>query len=70
MEDYVKRLLDEEKELRTRCEKLDSFASNEDNLKKLSPEEVKDMWQQFAYMEGYYKILVRRIEKKGVTLLK
>ena len=70
MEDYVKRLLDEEKELRTRCEKLDKFASNEDNLKKLSPEEVKDMWQQFAYMEGYYKILVRRIEKNGVTLLK
>ena len=41
MEEYVKRLLDEEKELRTRCEKFEKFISNEDNLKKLSVEEQR-----------------------------
>ena len=70
MEDYVKRMLEEEKDLREKCEKFEKFTSNEDNLKKLSSEEVKDMWQQFGFMEAYYKILVRRIEKKKVPLLK
>ena len=70
MEEYVKRLLDEEKELRTRCEKCEKFISNEDNLKKLSVEEQRLMWQQLGFMEAYYKVLTCRIEKKGVALIK
>lgn len=70
MEEYVKRLLDEEKELRTRCEKFEKFISNEDNLKKLSVEEQRLMWQQLGFMEAYYKVLTCRIENKGVAMLK
>ena len=70
MKDYVKRMLEEEKQLRTRCEKFEKFAHNDDEFKKLSADEVKDMWQQFGFMEAYYKVLVRRIEKKNVQLLK
>ena len=70
MEDYVKRMLEEEKQLRTRCEKFEKFARNDEEFKKLSADEVKDMWQQFGFMEAYYKILARRIEKKNVQLLK
>jgi len=70
MEDYVKRMLDEEKQLRLKCEKLEDFVSNEDNLKKLSLEEQKLMWQQLGFMEAYYKVLVKRINLIGAPLLK
>ena len=70
MKDYVKRMLDEEKELRTRCKKFEKFVSNEDNIKTLSTEEQKLMWQQFGFMEAYYKVLTRRLELQKVPLLK
>ena len=70
MKEYVKRLLDEEKALRTKCEKLEAFISNDDNIKMLSPEDLKLMWQQFAFMQAYYRILVCRIKKENVELLK
>ena len=70
MEEYVRRLLDEEKELRTRCEKLEKFISKENNIKKLSLKEQELMWQQFGFMEAYYKVLVSRINLIGQPLLK
>lgn len=70
MKDYVKRMLEEEKQLRKRCEKLDNFVSNADNIKALSEEEQKLMWQQLGFMEAYYKILARRLELQKVPLLK
>lgn len=70
MEDYVKRMLEEEKQLRMRCQKFEKFVSNADNIKALSEEEQKLMWQQLGFMEAYYKILARRLELQKVPLLK
>ena len=69
MEEFVKRLLDEEKELRTRCEKLEKFIGNKDNVDILSLKEQRLMWQQLGFMEAYYKTLVSRIEILKVPLL-
>jgi len=70
MEDYVKRMLVEEKELRTRCEKFEKFIDNKENINKLSIKEQRLMWQQLGYMEAYYKTLINRIEILKVPLLK
>ncbi len=70
MKDYVKRMLEEEKQLRTRCEKFENFVSNAGNIKALSEEEQKLMWQQLGFMEAYYKVLARRLELQKVPLLK
>jgi hypothetical protein len=70
MKDYVKRMLGEEKELRTRCKEFEKFVSNEDNMKTLSTEEQKLMWQKFGFMEAHYKVLTRIIELQKVPLLK
>jgi DNA-binding transcriptional regulator GbsR (MarR family) len=70
MKEYVKRMLDEEKELRTKCQKFENFVSNSDNIKALSEEEQKLMWQQLGFMEAYYKVLARRLELLKVPLLK
>ena len=70
MKEYVKRLLDEEKDLRIKCEKLEAFISDEDKVKDISLENKKLMWEQFAYMQAYYKVLVCRIKNENVELLK
>ena len=70
MKEYVKRLLDEEKDLRTKCEKLEAFISDEDKVKDISLENKRLMWEQFAYMQAYYKVLVCRIKNENVELLK
>ena len=70
MKEYVKRLLDEEKDLRTKCEKLEAFISDEDKVKDISLENKKLMWEQFAFMQAYYKVLVCRIKNENVELLK
>lgn len=61
MKEYVKRLIKEADDLAVKCEKLQAFAYDKSKLDKLSIEQQKLMWQQMSFMEGYYKILEKRI---------
>ena len=66
MEDYVKRMLDEFRELDERVAKLGSFTEG-DVYKTLPIEEQGDMCDQWHAMVLYKSALGRRLERKGFT---
>lgn len=64
MEDYVKRMLDEFKELDERVMKLGAFLHG-DVFKTLPIEEQSDMYDQWHAMVLYKSALGKRLTRKG-----
>ena len=71
MEAYLERLIQEQVDLGEKGSKLESFMEDEDKVNKLlTREQQKLMYQQQVFMEGYYKILSKRIEIENNKILK
>lgn len=70
MEAYLERLIQEQVDLGEKSLKLESFMEDEDKVNKLlTREQQKLMYQQQVFMEGYYKILSKRIEIENSKIL-
>ena len=70
MEAYLERLIQEQVDLGEKSLKLESFMEDEDKVNKLlTIEQQKLMYQQQVFMEGYYKILSKRIEIENNKIL-
>ena len=63
MEAYLERLIQEKSDLEEKSKKLDAFMENEELVNNLlNREQQKLMYQQQAFMEGYYLVLCKRID--------
>lgn len=61
MEAYVERMIEEQKNLQEKIDKLEKFI-NSDDCKKLSVQKQFLLELQHAYMVSYNSVLVKRIE--------
>lgn len=61
MEEFKIRLIDEFKELDSRCTKLNTFITDNKKYQELPQEQQVLMNQQLQYMQGYLKCLYERI---------
>lgn len=67
MEDFKKRLLDEQSELFARVEKLGRFMSFSDEFRSLPEIDKKELEEQLMHMQGYLSVLDRRIGRLCVN---
>lgn len=65
---YVQRMIEEYKELNTKCSKLEVFINDSDIFVKLSEEEQNDMRDQYNSMIDYLKVLSRRLNRVGINI--
>lgn len=65
---HVQRIIEEYKELNTKCSKLEVFINDSDIFVKLSEEEQNDMRDQYNSMIDYLKILSRRLNRVGINI--
>ena len=61
MEAYVERMIEEQKNLKEKIDKLEKFI-NSDDCKKLSVQKQFLLELQYAYMVSYNSVLIKRIE--------
>ena len=61
MEDFVKRLIEEEKELSEKREKLSNFITENETFEGLSDEMKHLLSSQLIFVDGYLLALKRRI---------
>lgn len=64
MNTYLERLIEERKELYLKFQKLSKFL-NGDEIKTLECEDIALLEIQYSCMEGYLKVLTRRLEIQG-----
>ena len=61
MEDYQKRVVEEQKELNKKLDKLTVFVEESEVYPLLDKDERDRLLSQLAYMEGYNAVLLERI---------
>ena len=64
MKNRVDRMVEEHAELAIRLGKLNSFLHSE-HISLLADEDTALLEIQYSCMEGYFKVLVRRLEREG-----
>lgn len=62
MSTFKERLINEQSELNEKIEKLKAFIEGNEVFKTLSEEHQHLLHKQFYYMDGYKRVLIRRLE--------
>lgn len=66
MKDFVKRLIDEHKELGVKLEALNAFLENDELTKNIDKKEYANLCAQHKAMTDYYDILTVRLSNNDI----